>query len=247
MSAHSIIYEKGKVYMGATCIGDRTYIVNCKDLEVTLKVTGDLSIINVDTTVNDYSFGHYSYLLSFLLGHMGSIQAELEIQVDTFELNEKKLMVFLHSTGRASLVYDGSEKEIFSEEASSSSNNKKHIIRGTSRNIGYLSYWASASETGRYSINKLMNLGSWEETDVVLGNWCVFFDTGNGHYVKLEIVNHNISFYSKESCKGFVLKQNSTYFIIVGQKLKNIRVDYCFIRDGIAVSRNTSIVSKRFM
>lgn len=242
MSRNIVIDEVEKSYRDSSCVGDRLYYIKYHILDVYLRMTGDLRRIAVGLEIKDGAWGKDNYILSFVLtrceGIWGlpfdsTLVTRVEVFLSSVELSGKRLEITIDSSGMGSMFYEGLRNEIVS--------NVRGFVHGVYHRVSALSNSNNAKD--------LLKLYNWEQVPIVICKDCVLFDTGDDYYVKLrEDVEETLLCdpYS-EKCVGYRLKHNATYFIAVEENKRPRGINYCVVKDGVALGSLATIVNKRLL
>lgn len=226
------IYEQGKL-----CTDERLYDIVCADIRVRLRMQGALCEIIVEKIIS--RIGHTFY---FQLFCDSKKQAVFTVVVNDVDMLDRRLYITLNPNGDGSLIYDGSKKIMYA----------RHIF-GLSYNIDgmYSSIYdlIDGIQRGSSSVDNIMDLGDWIEISSILSGDHVLFSNGEEGYVVLNNIDcdHTRREEYTSNSKSYMLKLNAVYFLIYESRGFYYKANFCVVRNGVAFSENTRVVSKRLL
>lgn len=253
------IDEMNGTYINVKCVGGRVYTFSFLDLEISLEITGEPCTVDISgeilrSRVMATFNGHYTfnrYYIEFSLRDVKVLERVLVVVIDAIEFNEKKLYVKLSSTGEGSAWYEGLGKKLRSEAVKGNvytTRRKNYIIEGVIESL--LDFCSDSQENGVCSDsqeNGVMSIGKWIEVPTIIVDSSVLFDTGEGTYVKYGFDSDNHQAVYTENNRGYVLKHNITYFLVVEDSHALTSRDFCIIKGSEVFDENVSIINKRLL
>lgn len=238
------------MHINANCVAERTYKFICWGLEVNLKMTGCLCVVDVIGFLEDgkYSYGFMCHVITFVQRDSAErYVSRLTVKICSVELRDKKVEINLDTCGTGSLAYRGSCGEILSGKDWNICADG-YVIQSILESVARLAIGGNVKE--------LLDIGDWEIVESIHGDVCTLFDIGNQGYIRLNenILDCNLLGEDTRSCVGYLLKRNVSYFVMVeslisGNTILTQGVDYCIFKDNDAfVMPNCAIIiNKRFM
>lgn len=223
---NTIIDEVSKLYNDVVLISERLYLIQCSDLKVILRTTGDFGSVFVSESSMDVR-GNISYHIGFLMKIKLEGTRELLVRVSSVDMLEKSIYVTLDSNGMGRLKFGGTDKEIDS------------ILGGDryTREIRGIFYEVRRMSGMSGNKNLLMKVGDWIEvsSNFKMDGYALY-DIECGYYVRVELDGWIHS--------GYMLKRSATFFVLLcGQD----KPKYCVVRDGLVIDGDLSIINKRLL